>query len=767
MKKTILLLLLLTSTLRAAPVPLTDPAKTYDLFRASSLLEVRPGQVTIDSLLRYPGYYHFVPTQNGRIHPNDRQNAYWFRVEVSNQTAEAFFLHFVYSGTEHIRIYEVADNRVVAMRQMGRLVPETQDYFRYSKLFFPIQGGTAALNTAKGQTRTLYIYMDGIYTTCLYFNARSAANLLGVIHYEDLFYGLYYGFILIIVVYSLLLFIRLGEQDTFRYAIWVLSIGLQLGLYRGFTAEFLWSDNPSLERYGGAWAGLSGLLHVLFTMAFLRLREKRPSFYRLGLGVIAAYGVGIVLFLVSVYQGGETGKNIDVIPLIALAEGLFSVTAGVLAYRQGRGFKPALYYVIGNLTFFVSIFIFLQYASGRLPHSFWTYNSLHIGSGIEIILFTLALVYKVDLLKRRQEEAVREQLRLAETNKWLVEEQNAVLEAKVRQRTDELNVQKEGLQTALITLQDTQEQLIQKEKMASLGEMMAGIAHEIQNPLNFVNNFAEVSAEMLDELKDEIKADHKTDALALADELVPNLQKINHHGKRAESIVRDMLQHSRSTIGTRQPADLNALADECLHLAYQGFLVKEKTSSTGQFNVLLLTDFDPAVGQVDIMPQEISRVLLNLFNNAFYAVQEKQKNHRSPPTYQPTITVTTTRTILHNHIPAHVPEGDTSLARPNGLGPGTTGSGTNGTGPNHDTVTIRIRDNGTGIPHDLLNKIYQPFFTTKPPGQGTGLGLSLSYDIITKSHGGQLDVKTEVGNFTEFTITLTASKPVDQLSMSK
>ena len=709
----------------SAPVPLTDPAKTYDLFRASSLLEVQPGRVTIDSLLQSPGQYRFVPTQNQRIQPNNRQNAYWFRIEVSNQTPDVFFLQFVYSGTNRIVVYEVADNRVIATRSMGRLVAEPQDYFRYSKLYWPMQvrqGDTAfrdttVQNTASLQTHTLYIYMEGIYTTCLYFNARSATNLLSVIHDEDLFYGLYYGFILIVVVYSLLLFIRLREQDTLRYALWVLCIGLQLGLYRGFTTEFLWPSNPSFGQYGSVLAGFSGLLHVLFTIAFLRLREKRPLFYRLGLGVIVAYLLGIVLFLLSAYRGEA---NIDVIPLIALVEGLFSVTAGVLAYR--RRFKPALYYVIGNLVFFAAIFIFLQYASGRLPHSFWTYNSLHIGSGIEIILFTLALAYKVNLLKRGQEEAVREQLRLAETNKRLVEEQNAMLEAKVRQRTDELNVQKEGLQTTLATLQATQAQLIQKEKMASLGEMMAGIAHEIQNPLNFVNNFAEVSAEMMGELKDEIVADHKADALILADELIPNLQKINHHGKRAESIVRNMLQHSRSTAGTRRLTDLNALADECLHLAYQGLRINDKTVT-----VQLLTDLDPAVGAVDLMPQEMSRVLLNLYTNAFYATQEKAK-----------------RWLIDQSV-AYQPQVSVSTRLENGQ------------------VTLRVRDNGTGISPDLLNKIYQPFFTTKPAGQGTGLGLSLSYDIITKGHGGQLDVRTETGLFTEFAIRLPATTLKEQV----
>ena len=275
------------------------------------------------------------------------------------------------------------------------------------------------------------------------------------------------------------------------------------------------------------------------------------------------------------------------------------------------------------------------------------------------------------------------------------------------------NVQKQKanlkIEKAYEELKTTQTQIIQKEKMASLGELTAGIAHEIQNPLNFVNNFSEVSTELIEELREEIKADRKDDALAIADDLNQNLQKISQHGSRASSIVKGMLEHSRSSTGEKQLTELNKLADEYLRLAYHGLRAKDK-----DFNAELITHFDQQIGQVDVAPQEIGRVLLNLFNNAFYAVQQRQKEGRQG--YQPTVTVTT--------------EG-------------------------HDNrVEIRVRDNGMGIPKDIKEKIFQPFFTTKPTGQGTGLGLSLSYDIITKGHGGTIDVNTKVGEGTEFIISL-------------
>ncbi len=285
----------------------------------------------------------------------------------------------------------------------------------------------------------------------------------------------------------------------------------------------------------------------------------------------------------------------------------------------------------------------------------------------------------------------------------------------LQQQKEEINTQRTKAENALTELRITQTQLIQKEKMASLGELTAGIAHEIQNPLNFVNNFSEVSAELVTELEEEQhKPDRDTDLEAeLLGDLKQNLQKINHHGGRASAIVKGMLEHSRTGTGEKRPTNLNALADEYLKIAYHGLRAKEK-----DFNAELVTDFDPTMGQVEMMPQELGRVLLNLYNNAFYAVKEKQKT--APPDYQPAITVRTL--ALH---------------------------GGNG-------AEIRVSDNGMGIPESVKAKIFQPFFTTKPTGEGTGLGLSLSYDIITKGHGGSLSVESQEGEGTIFVIQLPA-----------
>ena len=319
-------------------------------------------------------------------------------------------------------------------------------------------------------------------------------------------------------------------------------------------------------------------------------------------------------------------------------------------------------------------------------------RQLLIGTGVGLVLIfgLLLIAYRNNRLKQRA---------------------NALLQ----QQKAEIQAQRDQIDTALTELKTTQTQLIQSEKMASLGELTAGIAHEIQNPLNFVNNFSEVSVELIDELADEQhKPTRDPDLEAdLLSDLKQNLQKISHHGGRASSIVRGMLQHSRASTGQREPTDLNALCDEYLRLAYHGLRAKDKT-----FNASFSTDLDSSLGLITVVAQDLGRVLLNLSTNAFYAVQQRQKQ-ADITAYQPTVSVSTKR----------LADGQ---------------------------VEIRVTDNGTGMPESVKAKIFQPFFTTKPTGEGTGLGLSLAYDIITNGHGGTLTVNSREGEGTEFMIRLPA-----------
>jgi signal transduction histidine kinase len=285
--------------------------------------------------------------------------------------------------------------------------------------------------------------------------------------------------------------------------------------------------------------------------------------------------------------------------------------------------------------------------------------------------------------------------------------------ALLQKQKQETDLQKVKVENALSDLKATQAQLIQSEKMASLGELTAGIAHEIQNPLNFVNNFSDVNKELLTELKDEVDKGNLVEVKQIASDVIENEEKISLHGKRADSIVKGMLQHSRASSGKKEATDINVLADEYLRLSYHGMRARDKS-----FNAEMKTVFDETIGKINVVPQDIGRVLLNLYNNAFYAVSEKKKVANE--NYHPAVSVVTKR--------LNSPLGDGG-------------------------IEIRVSDNGNGIPQNIVDKIFQPFFTTKPTGQGTGLGLSLAYDII-KANGGEIKVETKEGEGSEFRIEL-------------
>jgi len=286
--------------------------------------------------------------------------------------------------------------------------------------------------------------------------------------------------------------------------------------------------------------------------------------------------------------------------------------------------------------------------------------------------------------------------------------ENTSLLNALRQRTDDLSKSLENLRTA-------QDRLVQTQKLASLGQLTAGIAHEIKNPLNFVNNFSGISAELIDELQDALKGltiDQKARAeiTELTDTLRGNLDKVVQHGKRADAIVKNMLLHSREGSGEHRVVDINALVEESLNLAYHGARAEKQG-----FNITMERSLDPAAGQADIFPQDITRVLLNLISNGFYAAT-KRRAEADGDGYEPTLAAST-----------------------RSLG---------------DRVEIRVRDNGTGIPPEVKEKMFNPFFTTKPAGEGTGLGLSICHDIIVKQHGGSIEVDTKPGEFTEIRVTL-------------
>ena len=441
----------------------------------------------------------------------------------------------------------------------------------------------------------------------------------------------------------------------------------------------------------------------------LRKYAKSNAHSKLERIFITAFYFSIFLFIVSIFLKADN--------IASWVWNVFIVGMIVYALKQNEfkllrlsifAFVPFIIIsVINDLTLLIDKQLYLEWKK---------YFEFAVGFAymwMGVIIFTQNKQLKTaekDRIKRQHEDELNRAIAIRKVE----------LEGLVAERTAELTIQKTELENTLTELRSMQSQLIQSEKMASLGELTAGIAHEIQNPLNFVNNFSEVSYELIDEMKAEMAKGNYDDANEIANDVKQNLDKINHHGKRADSIVKGMLQHSRSSSGVKEPTDINALCDEYLRLSYHGLRAKDKS-----FNAMIKTDFDNSIGKINIIPQDIGRVILNLLTNAFYAVDEKKK--LNIPGYEPTVSISTSCSPL--------------------IGRGAGGE-----------VTIKVSDNSNGIPQKVLDKIFQPFFTTKPTGQGTGLGLSLSYDIITKAHGGELKVETKEREGTTFIIQIPIPK---------
>ncbi|WP_425391639.1 ATP-binding protein [Ekhidna sp.] len=393
-----------------------------------------------------------------------------------------------------------------------------------------------------------------------------------------------------------------------------------------------------------------------------------------------------------------------IIQQILLILSVMSIIIGICVsyiYKSWRNASRSQWAIIIGflLTFIFMMGFFVSIDKGWINYLFiiLTYLSFPISS-----LFFIS--YRFNEMISEVKTNADQIIQLTEEKRQQTLNQQSLLEKEVEERTKELNASIEDLKS-------TQTQLIHSEKMASLGELTAGIAHEIQNPLNFVNNFSELNKELIDELKDAVAKNEQEEVQAILKDLLENETKIAHHGKRAEEIVKSMLQHSRTSSGEKEPTDINALADEYLLLAYHGLRAKDKS-----FNADFKTELDSSLPKINVIPQDIGRVLLNLINNAFQAVRETEK---------PIVTVST------KYLPLPPSKGGIASA-----------------------IQIIVTDNGIGIPDQVRDKIFQPFFTTKAAGEGTGLGLSMSYDIVTKGHGGTIEVESQKDQGTTFTITL-------------
>ena len=497
-----------------------------------------------------------------------------------------------------------------------------------------------------------------------------------------------------------LLFWLLYAQNPFEKNLRLIAIGtscLTLGMYFHSSAQSIigitYADNLFFQFSSVFFLSLSCISMPLILINIFNRTAKT------GLRIILAFF--FVAFIITGFLPNTPSGITDI--------GLLAVVFAICLYyliSSWKSLKGAQWAIVVGLLCSLTSSFFVLLSTLYSPFINYIFYISLTGYALSFplsLLVYIAMRFREIIMETRRN--AKQIVQLSEEKKEQAINQQIVLQEEVNRQTTELR-------TALTELKATQSQLIQSEKMASLGELTAGIAHEIQNPLNFVNNFSEVNNELIEELNAERAKPATGRDENLENELLENirqnLQKINNHGKRADGIVKGMLQHSRSSSGQKELTDINALADEYLRLSYQGLRAKDRS-----FNATIRTEFDPALGDINIIRQDIGRVLLNLYNNAFYAVEEKK--NQTGDGYEPIVQVTTKKV--------------------------------------GDDFEIRVKDNGNGIPQKVFEKIFQPFFTTKPTGQGTGLGLSLSYDII-KALGGKISVDTKEGEFTEFVVAI-------------
>ena len=556
--------------------------------------------------------------------------------------------------------------------------------------------------------------------------------------YEQSFQMLLMGILIMIFIVHFSFYLLVPEQKANLYFS-LYGIAYLVGAIHQLK-YYLFDNEVASKFYSGNIAFVFLMCSSLFIMlsVYTFMNWKIDRYFR---ALLLFFIVAIILNAWPYEKGWRMGGPIfQVLIYVNLIRICYS------SIKEGRhGARILTIGAIATIVLFITFILQGTFTNSSFLHS------ISITRIANYLLYALSLPAAVSyflaqdfaLTSRRLKQKLEEVNELSQRNltiekekKEILSSQNLLLEQQVKERTNALSQSLEELKSA-------QTQLVQSEKMASLGELTAGIAHEIQNPLNFVNNFSEVNMELSDEIMEAVKKADLDTISQLAADIKSNQEKIREHGHRADGIVKSMLQHSRRSTGIKEPTDINVLVDEYARLSYHGIKAKDKN-----FNVTFKADYDPNAGNCNIIPQDIGRVLLNLFNNAFYAVTERnmqqlQSIEPAKEIYEPTVTVTTK--LIYDDTNENGPGSKSAIRNPQSV------IGT------PQSVIISVRDNGNGIPDSVKEKIFQPFFTTKPTGVGTGLGLSLSYDIVTKGHGGRLDVKTEEGKFTEFIIQL----PVD------
>jgi two-component system NtrC family sensor kinase len=716
----LLLLLMVTKAFSQSQLPPIYEIKTdTPLFtplpgKYVQVLDDKTGKLTFNDLMRAANAKNFHSSASWPLQIAD--HTYWFVYVLKNGMNRDAQICFP-QNSQKSTLYITSDQVHWQKYENGWYIPWSEQIGLKLQQAIPVTLKTGTSITVVNRVSNNYQWRQcAIYFSNLKFfsdgfsNGFASTNTIltepsknGSFYIDSVFDATLLGILVLAAILNFFFFLIVRERVYLFFSIYLLLFGIgRVGREFYFT---FFRDFREIGIYVTFFAWTFTIpASTLFIRSLLKIRGYLPALDKFLIGLLVCLAIAGV---VGLYPNPYSYTAVPILEFLAAMLLIASVVPFFLLSKKKRLDKNIKILVLpAYLLWAIGLAIVEMNYSEVLPDNGFILWLSNIWPVVEAICLSwLVVCYSWILFERfrtLQKQIIQQALDKEREKNLLIAAQKVELERTVEERTAELK-------NSLVELKSTQSQLIQSEKMASLGELTAGIAHEIQNPLNFVNNFSELNTELVGEIKQEIENGDLAEIKAIAVDIEENSKKINMHGKRAEAIVKGMLQHSQSGSGVKEPTNINALADECMRLAYHGFRAKDKS-----FNAEMVTHLDETLPKVNLIPQDMVRVMLNLFNNAFYAVSEKAKTAGAD--YKPEVSVSTS--------------------------------------VENSQVVIKVKDNGVGIPDAIKEKIMQPFFTTKPTGEGTGLGLSLTYDMVVKGHGGKIDINTKEGEFTEFIVSL-------------
>ncbi len=668
------------------------------------VLEDESAQLNINEVLRADGYQ---PSDKKVPNFGITPNVYWLRVNVLNEMKASPYLHVQYAQLDDVEFYKVQDGNVVDKLISGEQVPITerdvkkQDFFYNTKL-------------SEGEEATIYIRVKTSEQSLVPVYIGKSRDLFNNVNFTDVLSALYFGIILVMFMYNLFVYFTVRDKSYLFYVIYILFVGLtQLG-FQGYTYKLLWPSSPWLANQSVIFLpAITGIAAIEFFKHFLQIRETSKRF-------VLVLNILNIFYLVNI--------GLSVAGLHSLSQQLMQPNAmiaslvilGIGIYMMRKGSRSAGYFILAWGVFLAGIFIFIMKDLGIIPYNNFTNYILHIGSAIEVVVLSFALGDKINVLQKEKDESQKQALLALEENAKIISDQNVMLETKVKERTVELQKSNDELNKTLIDLKEAESQLVESEKMASLGQLTAGIAHEINNPINFVTSNVKPLKRDVDMLLDminrveevslaETSIDEKKSAIDslkkdldfdyLKQEIDYLLNGINEGSSRTAEIVKGLRVFSRLDEDALKKADINEGLDSTLIIV----------NNTLADNIEIVKNYGNLTA-VECFPGKLNQVFLNIITNGLQAIKERHGGEAGGK-----LEITTLQ--------------------------------------DDGKILIKIRDNGTGMDESTKKKIFEPFFTTKDVGEGTGLGMSIVYKTIVK-HNGKIDIDTEPGVGTEFTLTI-------------